>query len=292
MISGVAWRRPSIRRLTTVRFIFVASENLVCTPSKGAAARIFLSATYVCRRSITPGSPREVGSHVWLKNIGCNGLRDFRKINIAELVRTDTYRKTILMRISKFARSACPIAAAAALATVPPPTMYDMPVIVPPGMAAVPDDPFGAGCRFHHLLRRMSDTGPLSSEEKTYLPWLSALRTGLRAIGARRIEPEVPLHRLGSVPAGICDLRVAGGPASRGIVEVKVVTELPTTAPRTKDIVQLSAYVALSRRPWRRSSVWGAIAYVSFRDRVVRLFVFEDAASMEKSAERLFAAAA
>jgi hypothetical protein len=75
-------------------------------------------------------------------------------------------------------------------------------------------------------------------------------------------------------------------------VEVKVVAELPTVTPRTKDIVQLAAYVALSRRPWRRSSVWGAIAYVSFRERVVRLFVYEDAAAMEKSAEHMFAAAA
>ena len=196
------------------------------------------------------------------------------------------------MQISKFSRYACPFAAAAALAAVPPPIMYDVPVFVPSGVAAVPDDPFGAGCRFHHLLRRMRDTGPLSAEEKTYLPWLSALRAGLRSIGARHIEPEVPLHCLGSVPAGICDLRVDGGPADRGIVEVKVVAELPTVTPRMRDVVQLSAYVALSRRPWRRRSVWGAITYVSFRDRVVRLFVYEDAAAMERSAEHMFAAAA
>lgn len=227
-----------------------------------------------------------------LNSIGCNELRTLRKIELAELVRLNTYRQTITMNISKFARSACPFAAAAALATVPPPALFDVPVCVPPGVAAVPDDTFGAGCHFHALLRRMADNDPLSTEEKTYLPWLSALRTGLRSIGARRIEPEVPLHCLGSVPAGVCDLRVGGGPADRGIVEVKVVTELPTTAPRTKDIVQLAAYVALSVNPWRRRSVWGAIAYVSFRDQVVRLFVFEDAATMGESAERLFAAAA
>jgi hypothetical protein len=77
-------------------------------------------------------------------------------------------------------------------------------------------DNFVLGCRFHALLNRIKDHGPLSAKEKAFLPWLNVIRDELRKIGVTYIEPEVFLDAPAYEASGQCDLYLTGGLAEVG----------------------------------------------------------------------------
>ena len=192
--------------------------------------------------------------------------------------------------VSKFARTITAELYAAQPGEVLPSLVAEIPV---PGVLSCHrsgSSPFVDGCRLHELLQRTNDNGPLSGREKRYLPWLSALRTQLRALGVKRIKPEHPLKHWKGIPDGVCDLHLTGGPTPEGVLELKVVRQLPA-APLAKDLVQLGAYAALvEARTY--DPVWAGLAYASIPEAHIRLFVFNDVSVLTSKAEAIFATAA
>lgn len=148
------------------------------------------------------------------------------------------------------------------------------------------EDPYFAGCRFHALLRRISDRDPLSKDEKAMLPWLNALRAELSAFGVRSLTPEVRLACADGIPGGVCDLVAAGGPESNGVIEVKVTNTLPDRGAH-EHLLQLGGYAELFAHVLGSGDVWAALAYVSFREAGVRIFTFRDTALLRSRSRGL-----
>jgi hypothetical protein len=164
---------------------------------------------------------------------------------------------------------------------------------VKPGRHAhlISADPLTAGIDFASLLERMGDNKPLSPEEKAYLPWMAALRKMVWDLGAWQMEIESPLGALGSVPQGICDLLVYGGPQRRGVIEVKVLTRGSVKIPRGRDLTQVGAYARLVAGKGSFDRVFAAVAYVELEARVVRLFGVSNARELVTTTLELFKAA-
>lgn len=135
-------------------------------------------------------------------------------------------------------------------------------------------DIYTHGVRFHALLLRIKDHDPLSNLERQYLPFLDALRTELRLHGVSYLYPEQNLShpKLGR---GRCDALLDGGLAPRGVCEVKCVAEVPEKA-RAVDMIQLGRYLAMLGNTDDQIRLWGCIAYVSIRSRVIRIFAYSD----------------
>ena len=150
-------------------------------------------------------------------------------------------------------------------------------------------DTYTQGCRFHALLRRISDNGPLNAAEKQMLPWLTTARGELRKAGVTYIEPEVSLGRSDGETSGQCDLLLEGGYADIGVAEFKVVSILPEQ-PQAKHLFQLACYAELTAGDYDQPRVWGALAYVSFSERKVRLFSFKNTVSLRRHVRPLLAA--
>jgi hypothetical protein len=149
---------------------------------------------------------------------------------------------------------------------------------------------FELGCRFHDLLKRIGDHGPLSKSEKQMLPWLDAIRAELRGIGVAFIEPEVSLCASSGLPAGRVDLLMHGGPCAIGVGEVKVVSTLPEE-PSAASMVQLAGYAELLASGQQRPRVWAAVILVCFREMKVRCFVHKGSTFMRNRVRPLLAAA-
>lgn len=148
---------------------------------------------------------------------------------------------------------------------------------------------FEQGCRFHDLLKRIGDHGPLDKNEKTMLPWLDALRAELRGVGVTFFEPEVSLRAAAGLPAGRADLLMHGGPCEVGVAEVKVVAKLPD-APSASSMVQLAGYAELVASGMNCSRVWCAVVLVSFREAKVRCYIHKGSTFMRSRVRPLLAA--
>lgn len=152
-------------------------------------------------------------------------------------------------------------------------------------------DPLTAGNAFAALLERMGDNGPLTPEEKAYLPWMNALRRMVWDLGAWQMDIEAPLVASGGVPHGICDLMVYGGPQRRGVIEVKVLTRGSVKTPRGRDLAQVGAYARLIAGKGSFDRVFAAVAYIELETRVVRLFGVSNARELVMTTLELFKAA-
>ena len=148
---------------------------------------------------------------------------------------------------------------------------------------------FELGCRFHELLKRIGDHGPLDKKEKALLPWLNAVRTELRSLGVTFLEPEVDLRAASGLPAGRVDLLLHGGPCDVGVAEVKVVGKLPDE-PSAASVVQLAGYAELVASGMNRPRVWCAVILVSFRDAKVRCYIHKGSTFMRSRVRPLLAA--
>lgn len=148
---------------------------------------------------------------------------------------------------------------------------------------------FRIGCRLHALFERIADHDPLSRAEKMLLPWLTSLRDDLRSMGVYFIEPEITIDDDGGLPSGRCDLLVHGGPASMGVIELKVTD---ATEPSPASLLQLGGYLSLvDALPEKDARApWGAIAHASMPDRCWRMFVFRRTGHLRKAAFNLLVA--
>jgi len=147
------------------------------------------------------------------------------------------------------------------------------------------------GCRFHALLRRVADHGPLTTEEKLMLPWLNTLRGQLRAMGAEHIDPLMHFSSASGLPSGEPDLVVQGGPRKHGVIEVKVVERLPSN-PALEHLLQVGAYTAHMSNKQGIRRTWAALAYVSFREAKITFFIYADANAIVQKSRALMAQAA
>ena len=110
-----------------------------------------------------------------------------------------------------------------------------------PASAEIARDPRSAGLALHKLFARMDDNLPLTSAERAYLPWMSALRAEIRGHGATRFKVEEPM-RAGKLK-GYCDLVGRGPGGVRIPVEVKSLRyAVVGDEPRGRDLAQLAAY--------------------------------------------------
>lgn len=149
--------------------------------------------------------------------------------------------------------------------------------------------PFDLGCEFHDLLYRIADRKALSARERKFLPWLVTCRDALRENGAGYLEPEVELEAGINLPKGRCDLMAHGGLAELGIIEVKVVGHLPAE-PEDAHLLQVAGYAVLAEEVYDEHRIWAAVAYVSFRQRQVRLFVHKGTGRLRGITRDLIAA--
>lgn len=132
------------------------------------------------------------------------------------------------------------------------------------------------GVRFHALLRRIADARRLTATERTYLPYLEAVRNELRAHGVSFITPEFPLEGDAEFSPGRCDMLFRGGLTDVGVGEIKCVASIPQQA-HPDHVQQLSRYAEMISRKSGDISVWGCICYVCVITRTVRFFVFRNA---------------
>lgn len=154
---------------------------------------------------------------------------------------------------------------------------------------AVSGDSFQLGLRFHALLRRIEDHGPLTKGEKSLLPYLTVVRDELRRLGVTYLTPEVSLTGRSGLPNSRCDLLLAGGLAKSGVAEIKVTQSIPTQ-PLDKHLMQLAIYEELAALNGHGHRLWGCIVYVSFQEKRVRFFAFRDVTNLRRGACALFAA--
>ena len=150
---------------------------------------------------------------------------------------------------------------------------------------------YSLGCRFHALLRRVADHGPLTTEEKLMLPWLNALRGQLRAMGAKHLDPLTHFSSARGLPRGEPDLVVQGGPRKHGVIEVKVVERLPSN-PAHEHQLQVGAYTAHMANEQGISRTWAALVYVSFREAKIAFFIYADAKAIVQKSSALMELAA
>ena len=212
------------------------------------------------------------------------------RLRLAKNASTDTGGDMKTLTVSKFARTVTAEQFAAQPGEVLPSRILEIPVPGAPDHHCFHSSAFVDGCRLHEIFQRMGDNGPLSSIEKRYLPWMSALRKQLRDLGVKRFEPEHSLSRWKNIPAGVCDLHLTGGPTPEGVLELKVVRQLPSV-PLAKDLVQVGAYATLADT-YSYDRIWAGLAYASIAEAHIRLFVFDDVAALSEKATGLFAAAA
>lgn len=161
---------------------------------------------------------------------------------------------------------------------------------VPVSRGEIPSGtPFDLGCEFHGLLYRISDRKPLTARERKLLPWLVTCRDALRENGAGYLEPEVEMEAGRNLPKGRCDLIAHGGPAELGVIEVKVVNTLPDE-PSDAHLLQMSGYAVLAEEVYAKRRIWAALAYVSLRERRVRLFCHKGTRRLRGISRHLIAA--
>lgn len=195
------------------------------------------------------------------------------------------------MTISTITKTMNRNAANAAYADVLPDLIRTLPVRVGKLQHLIPENPLSAGIQFHALLQRMADSEALSPREKALLPWLTALRTEIGALGVWQTEIEANLESKGIVPNGTCDLLVQGGPAPSGVIEVKVISRGTQPAPRGRDLAQLTSYAMLNTERQRYDDVWAAMAYVELETGLVRLFIYNSVSPLVEHTLRLLRAA-
>lgn len=195
------------------------------------------------------------------------------------------------MNVTSLTRSISRHASAAAFNSLTPDIVRVSKVASGQHADLISTDPLTAGRTFAALLERMCDNAPLSPEEKAYLPWMSTLRTMVWGLGAWEMEIESPLKSVGNVPHGICDVLLYGGPKSRGVIEVKVISRGSVLSPRGRDLVQVGAYARLLAGKGSFDDIFAAVAYVELETRVVRLFGVSNARELVTTTLELFKAA-
>lgn len=149
--------------------------------------------------------------------------------------------------------------------------------------------PYEHGVRFHGLLNRIADSRRLNATERSYLPYLNAVRDELRAHGVDYITPEFSLASCGEIAAGRCDMLLQGGLTDVGVNEIKCVAKIPDAA-RPEHVRQLTRYATQISMATGQPNVWGCVCYLSVPGRRLRFFVFRDAKNCGASAPTLLAA--
>lgn len=121
---------------------------------------------------------------------------------------------------------------------------------------------FADGCRLHDQLAAGGSH-----------PVVGAICHECRKRGARVVRAERSLASWCDTPSGRADI-VATGPGVIGVVELKVVAQLPDE-PRSRDALQLGGYVALAAH-WSNQlqRAWALLAYVDLDAGRLRLFEF------------------
>jgi hypothetical protein len=126
--------------------------------------------------------------------------------------------------------------------------------------------------------------------DRRYWPYVRVLRDWLADEGVTRIYSEWEFRNSKQI-RGCCDLLVAGGPNKRGVLEVKLVGQLPEECPYD-DQCQLGLYTrAAADRFHDYGSYWGALAYVCPQARVIRIFEWQSMNACCKAAGQVLAAA-
>lgn len=163
--------------------------------------------------------------------------------------------------------------------TIAPEQVWNLQVLTP--KASLPDgDVYTHGVRLHALLCRVKDHGPLSAQERRYLPFLEALRSELRRKGVNFLDPEKTLsHPL--LGTGRCDLLLDGGLAPLGICELKCVANNPPEV-RLGDLHQLGRYGAMLSATERNCNLWGCVAYVCISSRTIRIFAYPNLSKISR----------
>ena len=149
--------------------------------------------------------------------------------------------------------------------------------------------PYEHGVRFHGLLNRIADSRRLNATERSYLPYLNAVRDELRAHGVDYITPEFSLASSDEFAAGRCDMLLHGGLTDVGVNEIKCVAKLPDAA-NPEHVRQMARYAAQISMTTGHQTVWGCVCYVSIPRRTVRFFVFRDATSVAANTQLKIAA--
>lgn len=198
------------------------------------------------------------------------------------------------MNVTTLTRSLSQTKSTAAFSSFKPDILRCRPVKVFGPTHLISSDPLQAGNDFSALLKRMGDSDPLTPKEKAYLPWMVVLRQMIWALGASEMDIELPLSPCGGVPKGVCDLLVHGGPKSRGVIEVKVISRGEVQTPRGRDLAQLGAYARLVVGRSHDSdfdSVYAGVAYIELESRKVRLYAVSGAQDLVAATIQLLRAA-
>lgn len=150
-------------------------------------------------------------------------------------------------------------------------------------------DTFTLGVRFHALLTRIKDHGPINTKERVLMPYLNTIRDELRSMGVRYIDPEVSLPGIYPLRNSRCDMLLKGGLAPMGIAEIKVTRAVPNR-PADAHLMQLAIYTELVARNHNQNRLWGCVAYVSCLEKRIRLFAYRDVTLIRRAACALLAA--
>ena len=148
-------------------------------------------------------------------------------------------------------------------------------VRVPPSryLKLIAPDPFEAGKSLHDRLPLLGNNDSLSDSDRAYFPFLGSLRDYLRSVGVRSMTPEQPLASVASIGFSKCDLKVYGGLAPKGVIEVKVGRDCPQPS-RGAHLAQLGLYARMIAGWGEYDQVWAALAYVDLHRQTIDVRCF------------------
>lgn len=144
-----------------------------------------------------------------------------------------------------------------------------------------------AGERFHRDLAASVNGQWI---DRQYWPYTRVLRDWLKDNGVTRVWSEWEF-REGYRVVGCCDLLVKGGANARGVVEVKLINNLPEMPPGDNQC-QLGLYARKAAAKFQDfDSYWGALAYVHPLSRSIRVFEWTKMGRCCHAAHRILRAA-
>jgi hypothetical protein len=181
--------------------------------------------------------------------------------------------------VTCFTKSIDSTRAAAAFADLSPDLHHCLHVRPSRYQHLVSTDPFQAGVELHELLPCLGTHQAFSPKDKGYFPYLAALRGYLHRLGVNSLVPEQRLASVAPVGHGRCDLLVHGGFASKGVVEIKVVHDLPAR-PDGLNLTQTGLYARLVAGWGDYDRVWAAVAYVDLRRHVIKVMSSRNASRL------------
>jgi hypothetical protein len=178
--------------------------------------------------------------------------------------------------VTHFTKALSPFVADRAFADVWPDFTHT--IRVPPSryLDLIAFDPFEAGKSLHDRLPLLGNNDPLSDSDRAYFPFLGSLRDYLRTVGVKEITPEQPLAAVGPIGFSKCDLKVFGGLAPKGVIEVKTGRERPQPS-RGTHLAQLGLYARMIAGWGDYDQVWAALAYVDLHRQTIDFRCFSTA---------------